>query len=73
MGGRDGGFSSASSTETLAVPTNDRIRLNDMQHMSPVRPHLRRKNPEQAIGASESGPRMHSFEHSELLSEHQIL
>jgi hypothetical protein len=57
----------------LAVPTNDRIGLNHIQRISPARPQPRHKNPKEPIAASEPGPRMRSLEHSELLSERQVL
>jgi hypothetical protein len=55
------------------MPAHDRIRLNDMQHVSPPRPESRYKQPEEPIPIAQLRPGTGLLEHGDLLAKHQVL
>ena len=57
----------------LSMPAHDRIRLNDMQHVSPPRPESRCKQPEEPIPFAQLRPGMALLELGDLLAQRQVL
>jgi len=60
-------------SETLAVPADNGLRLNENQCPLPANPQLPQHYPEQFVSSTKWWPRMLSFENAELLSKSQIL
>ena len=60
-------------SETLAVPADNGLRLNENQCALPANPQLPQHYPEQFVSSTKWWPRMLSFENAELLSKSQIL
>ena len=67
------GFPAPIAFESLAVPVNDRFRLNDDERRSPVRPQSRQAHPEGPIAWTQLRPFDRLLEHRHLLSQCQIL
>jgi len=56
-----------------AMPADHRLGLNEDQRPLPIRPEPPKQNPEEPIRCPESGLRMSSFEHGELLAKSEDL
>ena len=55
------------------VPADDRLRSNQQQRLSPIRPNLREGDPKPAISGSQPRSWALSLPHSQLLAKGQVL
>jgi hypothetical protein len=55
------------------MPSNDRLRRDNVQGISPVWPKLRKQNPEYPIGIRQLRSWLAMFHGRQLLTEQQIL
>ncbi len=60
-------------SETRPVPRDDRLRLDEAQHLAPPRPPARQSHPEQLVDNAETGPRPMPPQDSELLAACDVL
>jgi hypothetical protein len=60
-------------TKTSPVPADDGFRRDDKEGLLPSRPDPPSDYPEELIEEGETRARMVTFQHSELLAEHEIL
>src|ERR1035438_1359632 len=61
-----------SRSEASTVPTNDRLRLDEDQHLSPSRPEPSQDYPKQLVRSGKSRFWMPSFQDAELLPKRQV-
>jgi hypothetical protein len=59
-------------TKTCPVPADDGFGRNDDEGLLPIRPDPSGDHPEELIDKSETRARMPTFQHCELLPEHEI-
>ncbi len=60
-------------SKTSPVPTDDGFGRDQDERMFPIRPNPPSDYPEKLIEEAEARSRMSTFQHSELLPEHEIL
>ena len=58
--------------ETLAVPADNGLRLDEDQRLLPANPQPPQHHPEQLVASNKPGLRMLPFENAELLSKSQV-
>jgi hypothetical protein len=69
----DSGDQSPVHTKNTPVPADDRFRRDDEEGLLPSRPEPPSDYPEELIEEGETRARMVTFQHTELLAEHEIL
>jgi hypothetical protein len=59
--------------ETLSMPTDDGLGLDNVKGFSPIRPGSRQDHPKQPICVCQPRSRMAMFQNRQLLAQDQIL
>jgi hypothetical protein len=60
-------------SEAFSLPTDNGVRFNQMQDLSPLGPDSRKHDPKHSVFPSKSRDPLPPFEHSQLLSQSQVL
>jgi len=67
------GFPAPDKPETGLMPVDDRLRLDDHEHLRPPRPHRAEGRPEKPIGITEGWGFDRAVQHQQLVPQGEVL